>query len=314
MRFSIRGIYSTSITRHLLDLGHELVGPTRSQEERFGAQTFSTLPDVFINDTGDKEGVKLQGSPDAVVEALQELRRISWQVVTTPVKVIGGVAHARAYFPVEAKASLDVIRSKVTYTLPYHHLCRAGGETLSNVVSMLEELVDSGALERELAERRIADLVNRLAPRRGCSAMIHHTKPLSGKILLGPFRFYRSGDVLIGERVIRSFGKYDGLDVDKTPGDLSVSKIKRFSWRMDTRYYGLGKAEKGRYINISTPIHVYESHAWYVDLGIDVVEKPNGERRIIDTEELDKLLENSCISKELYDKALSEAKYILNSG
>jgi hypothetical protein len=312
LRFSIRGIYSTSITKYLLDLGHELVNPTRSQRERFGAHASTTAPEVVINDTGDKEGVKLIGSPDAVGEIMQELRKISWQVVTTPVRLAGGIASAKVYFPAEAKASLDTIRSRVAYTLPYHHLCRAGGETLSNVVSMLEELVESGALERELAERRIIELVNRLAPRRGCSAMIHHTKPLTGKILLGPFRFYRSGDVLIGKRVIRGFGKYDGLEVDKTPGDISISRIKRFSWRMDTRYYGLGNAEKGRYINISTPIHVYESHAWYVDLGIDVVEKPNGEKKIIDAEELEKLLENSCISRELYEKAMSEAKNIMN--
>lgn len=312
MRFSIRGIYSTSITKYLLDLGHELVNPTRSQQERFGAYASTTAPEVVINDTGDKEGVKLLGSPDAVGEIMQELRKISWQVVTTPVRLVGGIASARVYFPAEAKASLDTVRSKVAYTLPNHHLCRAGGETLSNVVSMLEELVESGALDRELAERRIIDLVNRLAPRRGCSAMIHHTKPLTGKILLGPFRFYRSGDELIGKRVIRGFGKYDGLEVDKTPGDISISRIKRFSWRMDTRYYGLGNAEKGRYINISTPIHVYESHAWYVDLGIDVVEKPNGEKKIIDAEELEKLLDNSCISRELYEKAISEAKNIMN--
>jgi len=312
LRFSIRGIYSTSITKYLLDLGHELVNPTRSQEERFGPHSSTTAPEVVINDTGDKEGVKLLGSPDAVGEIMQELRKISWQVVTTPIRLVGRVASARAYFPAEAKAFLDAIRSKITYTLPYHHLCRAGGETLSNVVSMLEELVESGALDRELAERRILDLVNRLAPRRGCSAMIHHTKPLSGKILLGPFRFYRSGDVLIGKRIIRCFGKYDGLEVDKTPGDVSISRIKRFSWRMDTRYYGLGNAEKGRYINISTPIHVYESHAWYIDLGIDVVEKPNGEKKIIDAEELEKLLECSCISRELYEKAMSEAKNIMN--
>jgi predicted RNA-binding protein associated with RNAse of E/G family len=43
-----------------------------------------------------------------------------------------------------------------------------------------------------------------------------------------------------------------------------------------------------------------------------VVEKPNGEKKIIDAEELEKLLDNSCISRELYEKAISEAKNIMN--
>ncbi|MEM2040619.1 MAG: DUF402 domain-containing protein [Nitrososphaerota archaeon] len=313
LRFSIRGIYSTALTKHLLDHGHELVNPTKSQAERFGACTSSVAPDVIINDTGDKEGVVIQGGPESVMEFVQDIREISWQVVVTPIRIHGGVASARIYFPAEAKTSLDIIRAKITYTLPYHHFCRAGGETLSNIVSMLEELVDIGALNREIAEQKITGLINRLAPRKGSSGMIHHLKPLSGKILLGPFRFYRSGEVLIGRRIIKGFGKYNGLGVDKTPGDVSISRIKRFSWRMETRYYGLGNAEKGRYINISTPIHLYESHAWYIDLGIDVVEKPNGERMIIDAEELEQLLEKSCISRELYEKAMSEAKSILDS-
>lgn len=310
LRFSVRGIYSTALARHLLDLGHELVNPTRSQEERFGTAE-SVIPDILISDTGDKEGVTIQGAMKHLEEIVLDLKKISWQVVVTPAQSLGGASRVRVYFPADAKRSLDMIRSKVSYTLPYHHFCRAGGETLSNIVSMLEELVEKGALNKEIAEQKIADLVTRLAPRKGCTGMIHHLKPLSGKILLGPFRFYRSGDVLIGKRIIKSFGKYDGLGVDKTPGDLSISRIRRFSWRMDTRYYGLGNTEKGRYINISTPIHVYESHAWYIDLGVDVVEKPNGERKIIDTEELEQLLEKSCISRELYEKALNEARSIL---
>lgn len=314
MRFSIRGIYSTAVSKYLLDLGHELVNPTHSQEERFGIGSSWTTPEIIIQDTSDKEGIIIQGASSIVEQVVEELRRISWQVVTTPLsRLSGGIASARVYFPIEAKKALDDIRSRVAYTLPFHHLCRAGGETLSSILSMLEDLVVSGSLDRKIAEERISLLINKLGPRKGCTAMIHHLKPLSGKILLGPFRFYRSGDVLIGRRVIRSFGKYDGLGIDKTPGDVSVTRLRRFSWSMDTRYYGLGNAEKGRYINISTPIHVYESHAWYIDLGIDVVEKPNGERRIIDTEELELLLENSCISRELYERALSEARSIANT-
>lgn len=309
MRFSIRGVYSTALTTYLLDRGHELVNPTEKQRMLFGVSTIAQ-PDVAISDTDDREGIIVKGGIDLIREVVEELRQISWQVVSSPISEKGLV---RLYFPFEAKEELDKIRGRTVYTVPLHHYCRAGGEALSSLITLCEEVVAGGKAEKGIVEEKVREAVLGLLPRRGDVIFLHHQKPHRRKIVLGPYRSVKKGNPLILERTIRGFGLYDGLRVEKTPGDTAITTIPRLGWSMQTRYVGLGNRHKGSYINISTPIHVYDNHVWYLDLGIDVVERPESRLEVIDREELEMLLEAGCISRQLYDRALDEVQRYLSS-
>lgn len=77
----IRGIYSTAITRLLLERGVKITQPTKPIVERFEIQSPTYYPpDVTIKDLDDKRGVLVIGTPEAVKEVVQvlvnELQRV----------------------------------------------------------------------------------------------------------------------------------------------------------------------------------------------------------------------------------------------
>ncbi|SNZ17459.1 RNA-binding protein AU-1 [Natronoarchaeum philippinense] len=64
----LRGIYSTALTRLLLDAGHEVVQASDPIRERFDADLSAAPAAVSVADTDDRQGVGLSGAPDAVAE------------------------------------------------------------------------------------------------------------------------------------------------------------------------------------------------------------------------------------------------------
>ncbi|MCS7142809.1 MAG: DUF402 domain-containing protein [Aigarchaeota archaeon] len=308
MRVRVRGIYSTALCYLLHDHGHELVDLTESQEKRFGASS-SGSPELIINDTRDREGILLVGRSPCIDEVVELLRGISWQVV---IKRFSGRAEgddrAIAYFPVGAKIALDDLRSRVTYTLPMHHHLRAAGRFPSEFVTILEELVSEGRIEPHVVEERVRRVIEGMGPGYRSRVPIYHMKVNGRHITLGPATvYYEQGDVVL-ERWIKGFGTYDGLNVAKTPLDVAVSRLVRFGWTMETRYYGPDGRLKGTYVNVSTPINVYETRIWYIDLGIDVVRVEGSEPRVIDEEELRELVDQGCVSRRMYEEALMVVK------
>jgi len=68
MRARVRGIYTTALTRRLLDADHDVVQASPPIRERFEA-SFDVAPaDVAVETTGDRLGVELSGDPDAVAD------------------------------------------------------------------------------------------------------------------------------------------------------------------------------------------------------------------------------------------------------
>lgn len=91
---------------------------------------------------------------------------------------------------------------------------------------------------------------------------------------------------IIVRRAIRSSGVYDGLNIPKEAGDYAVTELRHGAWHYETRYYTHDGQLKGIYVNINTPIEVYSDRVRYVDLEIDVVQRPGEQAQIIDEPDL----------------------------
>ena len=75
VKVRIRGIYSTALTKLLLDAGFEIVQPSLVIAERFGMAPSEEEPDVVISDREDKHGIMMVGPEEAVGEVLSVLRK-----------------------------------------------------------------------------------------------------------------------------------------------------------------------------------------------------------------------------------------------
>jgi hypothetical protein len=66
MKAKIRGIYSTALTKTLLENDFKIVQPSLTIKNRFGLSDDSAPPDIKIKDRYDLQGVRVLGTSDAV--------------------------------------------------------------------------------------------------------------------------------------------------------------------------------------------------------------------------------------------------------
>lgn len=66
MKAKVRGIYSTALTKLLLDNGFEIVQPSLTIKKRFGLEENPVPPDLKIKDRYDLQGITVLGTSDAV--------------------------------------------------------------------------------------------------------------------------------------------------------------------------------------------------------------------------------------------------------
>jgi Ribonuclease G/E len=91
MKAKIRGIYTTALTKVLLDHGYEIIHPSLAIKKRFGLSDNPAEPDLKIKDRFDLQGVRAFGTFDAV-DAFQSILQSSFEDVLTrkwPVSVDG---------------------------------------------------------------------------------------------------------------------------------------------------------------------------------------------------------------------------------
>ncbi len=60
-RIKVRGVYSTAITRLLLDWDYVVVDPSLKTRERFGLDFPEGLHDILICDRDDFQGIEMVG-------------------------------------------------------------------------------------------------------------------------------------------------------------------------------------------------------------------------------------------------------------
>jgi hypothetical protein len=65
VKAKIRGIYSTALTKLLLDNGFGIVAPSVACKERLGLEDDNAAPDITIEDRYDRHGIRTMGNRDA---------------------------------------------------------------------------------------------------------------------------------------------------------------------------------------------------------------------------------------------------------
>ena len=66
LKARVRGIYSTALTKLLLDNGFEIIQPSTTIRKRFNLEENQSPPDLKIKDRYDLQGIRVLGSPEAV--------------------------------------------------------------------------------------------------------------------------------------------------------------------------------------------------------------------------------------------------------
>jgi Ribonuclease G/E len=311
VKLMIRGIYSTALIKLLLSNGFAITRPTRSQSERFDVSSRDPPDAEIVDSTSDRNCVEIKGSLEVVESVISTLRRSFADLIVLRVKDVGSLLSTRIGFPNDAKLKLDELRSEVAYTVPYHHYCRAGGEGLSSMVTIAEDLVEKGVVPAEEMSKNFREQVLSISPRIGSTIKIIHLKPDGRRIILGRGKAVGKSDGSIRlMRRIMGFGVYDGLEVEKRLGDYAITEVSMFWPWMKTSYYSISGTLKGCYYNISTPVSIYPDHIHYFDLELDVVVKPGSSPEIVDADGLEKAFQENRISEELKKAAFRIAEEI----
>ncbi|MEM2240118.1 MAG: DUF402 domain-containing protein [Candidatus Bathyarchaeia archaeon] len=92
MRVYLRGIYSTALTRLMLDEGFEISYPSRTIAVRFKIGGLNVKPDVAVVETSDKQGVLVRGLPEKVESAVKTVvERLKYVFVRKSLVNVGSV-------------------------------------------------------------------------------------------------------------------------------------------------------------------------------------------------------------------------------
>ncbi|WP_167827770.1 DUF402 domain-containing protein [Pyrolobus fumarii] len=204
------------------------------------------------------------------------------------------------------KRRLDDIRDSILPTIPWHHSIKSlGDEKLNVIVDYAEKVLEiDRSVRSKLHEGLKLYIVDQLQGKR---VRVHHVK-LDGSVVelgVATVREARidSGEIsLILERHVRSSGVYDGLGVEKEPGDIIETSISTSRWYITHKYISRDGNLKGVYININTPPEIAPGYVRYIDLSVDVVKMPDGSVKIIDVEEFKKYVEEGVVPSELVNR------------
>ena len=336
-KVKIRGIYSTALTRLLMDRGFKIVQPSAVIKERFNLKNPSQEPpDLDIRDRMDRQGVCATGSIGALQLLTSTLNSTLDDVVIRgriPREAGGPILSSEEFgnpllkslsettftinieFPALSKRILDSIRRKVQPTLDGHHYYKACGRRISSLLEMAERLLEKGCPQEEV-EALFKETIRSEYPRVGSIIEIEHVK-IDGRCFhLGVprvLRFEEETGVMRLHRTFTKKGVYDGLKTVKEPGDHAVTDLKIGGWSLRTRYFSSKGVYKGTYINLNTPVELYPRGIRYVDLEVDICVWPDGKIAEIDMEKLQERIRQGYISERIEPLMRREIKEIMNT-
>jgi len=335
----IRGIYSTALTRLLIDRGFKIVQPSAVIKERFKIEVSSESrepPDLEIRDRMDRQGVYATGSigslrlltsilkstlNDVVIRGriLREIERSvlgSEEIGETPLENPSNmVATLNIEFPALSKRTLDSIRRKVRPTLDGHHYYKACGRRISSLLEMAERLLEKGYLQEEV-EALFKETIRSEYPHVGSVIEIEHVK-IDGRCFhLGTPRileFEEETGLIRFRRTFVKRGVYDGLKSRKEPGDYAITDLKIGGWSLRTRYFSGNGVYKGTYINLNTPVELYPRGIRYVDLEVDICIWPDGKIMEIDRDKLQERIRQGYLSERIKPLVEKKVEEIMNT-
>lgn len=211
-----------------------------------------------------------------------------------------------------AKSVIDSYRSRVTVTIHAHHSLKSLG--LSDYVDFIEDvLLDQGEQVLEKTNMGVLRYILKKTRELGRLDFIH-VRPGGDVIKLGhgkivEIKIENNNVIIIAQRVIKSPGLYDGLEVEKRPGDLDYVLVILDKPFVIHNYYR-GDNWIGSYININTPPEIAPGVIKYHDLLIDLVVYSDGRVKIIDEEELIDYCDRKYLSSKLCQYAYSAVREI----
>lgn len=310
-RIKIRSIYSTALTKLLLDAGHYIVEPSAKIRERFELEHNSVPCDILIQDREDLQGVEISGPPENICQFLTFLQEQLFDAVLLE-SCVGrqpeDLVQARVEFPGASKARLDALRFTVAPTLMNHHRLRIIN---SKALERAEILLGAHPEKKDSLEKNLF-LENILLPlEKNGLVKMEHMRP-SGKAMRPRegILLKSSSQGLIFKRSF-SKGRYDGLDIPIQPGDYGLTEIQEGAWYVKHSYYTREGKLIGEYFNINTPVELYPYGARYMDLEVDVVRRAGEKPFLIDREKLSFLTRQGQIGSALEAKAMETAEALM---
>lgn len=297
LRAYIRGIYTTALSKLVLDSGGALYNPSQITRKRFGNPREATDFNISITDRNSLQGVRGFGE----AEAVEEFRRLLFNTLPDVVFWVRGrlerLTMFKVEFPALSKRKLDEIRAEVCETVPGHHYAKVYGPPLSELAEKAEA---TGRYDEFI------EALNSVKPA-GKVEMVH--VKLGGEVLsLGIAEVLQKDWPIRLRRVAKTSGMYDGLNVEKEAGDEMLTEIDKGAFHYITTYISRGGEVKGYYANICTPVEVYGEKIRYVDLEVDVVTEATGLPRIVDEDLLERAFRESRIPETLFRRAKEEAE------
>ena len=317
-----RGIYSTALTKLLLDNGFDITQPSITTRERFNLKDIEGSPDLDIYDRWDLQGVRALGKAGAVADFVSTLQSCLDDVVirkwpfTFDGNHKGGTKRSASEtdavlldigtavdveFPALSKEALDGIRRSVVSTIDGHHFYKACGGKISSSLDMAERLLQATSSHEEVM-RLFRQATDAEYPDEGSVVEIDHVK-LDGRVLqLGKALiedFDHTSSLMRLSRIFETKGIYDGLAIRRAPGDRAVTTAQLGEWHLVTRYFSREGRYKGAYINLNTPIELYPHGIRYVDLEVDVCAWPDGKVKRLDEDKLEKAVAEGVIGQKL---------------
>jgi len=317
----VRGVYSTALTKLLLDHGFEIVQPSLHIRERFGIEERSESPDLDVHERDDRQGVLAFGRTESINSFKAILQSHLHDVIirerareaADSAELWEGSHFLDVEFPALSKEKLDEIRKGVTQTVDGHHYYKACKGNFSVAVDMAERLLEMGSPIEEV-ERLFRQTVGAGFLTVGSVIDIEHVK-LDGRVFhLGEATveaFDETESLIEFSRVIRGEGTYDGLGTSREPGDRAVTEAKIGEWHYKTRYFSKDGHHKGTYINLNTPIELYPYGIRYVDLEIDVCIWPSGKAGKVDEKQLESAAVEGVVTKRLVETVKEKVKELM---
>jgi hypothetical protein len=308
VKTEIRGIYATALAKLITDTGYKIINPSIELQNRLNLEYHDEEPELEITSMRNLQGVEAAGSN----RVLKEFSSILMEELPETVLRQKTSNNLEIEFPHPSKIKLEWIREKVTPTIKKHHYYKAFGSEVSGLVEMAENLLLRG-MPKERLEEDFNKIINQHLPGEGGELDITHVKLQGGELDLGKasIEIFKV-DRLRYIREIKGKGTYDGLELEREPGDLAVTEVRMGDYHTATNYYSSEGRLKGTYININTPVEVYTTKLRYIDLEIDLVSWPQGDIEIIDEEKLDEMVSKGIITQHLAKKAREEAYGLLN--
>jgi hypothetical protein len=310
----IRGIYSTAITKLVLDSGFQIAEPSEKIRERFRMEAHdygAQGREVLVRDREDLQGILVSGEADHVCELLRHVQGALLDAVIVnfaPTDDSEPSVVANLELPGGAKERLDRIRSSVVPTLNNHHRLKIINPAMleSAEIEFSRHPEDKVNLQKRLFREAILDPLIK-----GGEVRLEHIRS-SGKPMrprLGVLQSVSENRVLFKREF--SNGRYDGLDLPIHKGDFCLTEMREGQWFTRHRYFSKQRLLIGEYFNINTPTELYPYGARYVDLEVDVIQRAGENAFAIDLEKFEVLARKGCIGEDLNNKVLLVSEQLL---